>query len=127
MKRLLILLLLMMFLVPAAHAEEPILRHLTTPDGLTLTWYDGPSSAISTSETFLHGYYIDEDWEAGYALNLLLAEAGDTNAMLRLGDHHLGGLGVPQSGEAALNWHSCICWVMATSPLTWTRRFPGLT
>lgn len=105
MKRLLILLLLMMFLVPAAHAAEPVLRHLTTPDGLTLTWYDGPSSAISTSETFLHGYYIDEDWEAGYVLNLLLAEAGDTNAMLRLGDHHLSGLGVPQSGEAALNWY----------------------
>ena len=48
MRKLLILLLLMMFLVPAAHAEEPILRHLTTPDGLTLAWYDGPSSAIST-------------------------------------------------------------------------------
>lgn len=105
MRKLLILLLLMVFLVPAAHAEEPILRHLTTPEGLTLTWYDGPSSAISTSETFLHGCYIDEDWEAGYALNLLLAEAGDTNAMLRLGDHHLSGLGVPQSGEAALNWY----------------------
>lgn len=105
MKRLLVLLLSIMFLVPAAHAAEPILRYLTTPGGLTLTWYDGPSGAISTSETFLHGCYIDENWEAGYALNLLLAEAGDTNAMLRLGDHHLSGLGVPQSGEAALNWY----------------------
>lgn len=105
MKKLLVLLLSIMFLVPAAHAAEPVLRYLTTPGGLTLTWYDGPSGAISTSETFLHGCYIDEDWEAGYALNLLLAEAGDTNAMLRLGDHHLSGLGVLQSGEAALNWY----------------------
>lgn len=105
MKKLLSFLLIMQLIMPAAHAEKPILRYLTTPDGLTLTWYDGSSGAISTSETFLHGYYIDEAWEAGYALNLLLAEAGDANAMLRLGDHHLSGLGVPQDGVAALNWY----------------------
>lgn len=105
MKKLLSFLLMLMFFLPSAHAEEVVLRELVTPDGLTLTWYDGVTGAISTSETFIHGCYIDEDWEAGYALNLLLAEAGDANAMLRLGDHHVSGLGVAQDGAAALYWY----------------------
>lgn len=105
MKKLLALLLAMMLLTPVVLAEVPVLHYLTTPDGLILTYYTGPSGAISTSETFVQGLYIEKKWEEAYDLNLLLAAAGDTNAMVRLGDQHLNGLGVPEDAAAANTWY----------------------
>lgn len=103
MKKMLAMLLVMLLAVPAAMADAP--HYLTTPDGLILTYYKGPSGALSTSEIFVQGLYVEGKWEEAYELNLLLAEAGDTNAMVRLGDHHLSGRGVPQDDAAALAWY----------------------
>lgn len=105
MKKLLAMLLIMLLLMPAALAEVEMPHELTTPDGLTLTFYPGPSGALSTSEIFVQGLYIEEKWEKAYDLNLLLAEAGDTNAMVRLGDQQLNGLGTPQDEAAAMQWY----------------------
>lgn len=103
MKKMLALLLVMLLAVPAAMADAP--HYLTTPDGLILTYYKGPSGALSTSEIFVQGLYIEENWEEAYELNLLLAEAGDTNAMVRLGDQHLSGLGVQEDAATAYSWY----------------------
>ncbi len=103
MKKLLALLLAMMLVSPAALADAP--HYLTTPDGLILTYYKGPSGALSTSETFVQGLYIEEKWEEAYQLNLLLAEAGDTNAMVRLGSQHLNGLGAQEDAATAYSWY----------------------
>lgn len=103
MKKLLALLLAMLLLIPAAMADAP--HYLTTPDGLILTYYKYPSGALSTSETFVQGLYIEEKWEEAYQLNLLLAEAGDTNAMVRLGSQHLNGLGAQEDAATAYSWY----------------------
>ena len=105
MKKLLAMLLIMLLLLPAALAEVDMPHELTTPEGLTLTFYPGPSGALSTSEIFVQGLYIEEKWEKAYDLNLLLAEAGDTNAMVRLGDQQLNGLGTPQDDAGAFAWY----------------------
>lgn len=111
MKKLLALLLAVMLVIPAAMADYPDKCSLTIPyegsptGSLTLEWYDPPSGAISSSETFVNGLYIEERWMEAYDLNLLLAEAGDTTAMVHLGDQHLNGLGVPEDAAAAFSWY----------------------
>lgn len=111
MKKLLALLLALMLAVPVALADYPDTHSLTisyedSPTGsLTLSWYDPPCDAISSSEVFINGLYAEEKWEEAYRVNLLLAEAGDTLSMLRLGDHCLSGLGTPQDEAAALQWY----------------------
>ena len=111
MKKLLTLLLAMLLLVPAAMADYPDKRSLTFPyegsptGSLTLEWYDPPRDAISSSETFVNGLYVEEKWEEAWRINLLLAEEGDTLSMLRLGDHCLNGLGTPQDEAVAMQWY----------------------
>lgn len=102
MKKLLILLLLMMPLCSLAETE-----YVTTPGGLTLSFYDPPAPdwGGDTGELLIQGYCMDGDWEAAYALNLLLAEAGDQEAMVRLGNHCLTGLGTAQDEAAAIEWY----------------------
>lgn len=111
MKKLLALLLTLMLAVSVALADYPDTCSLTIPyedsptGSLTLSWYDPPCDAISSSEVFIEGLYVEEKWEEAYRINLLLAEAGDTLSMLRLGDHCLSGLGTPQDEAAAFQWY----------------------
>ena len=111
MKKLLALLLAMRLLIPAAMADSPDTCSLTFPyegsptGSLTLEWYDPYRDAISSSEVFIEGLYVEEKWEEAWRINLLLAEAGDTLSMLRLGDHCLNGLGTPQDEAAAMQWY----------------------
>lgn len=102
MKKLLILLLLMLPLCVLAETE-----YVTTPEGLTLSFYDPPAPdwGGDTGELLIQGYCMDGDWEAAYTLNLLLAEAGDQEAMVRLGNHCLTGLGTVQDEAAATAWY----------------------
>lgn len=102
MRKLLILLLLMMPLFVLAETG-----YVTTPEGLTLSFYDPPAPDLGgdTGELLIQGYCMDSDWEAAYALNLLLAEAGDQAAMVRLGNHCLTGLGTVQDEAAATAWY----------------------
>lgn len=111
MKKLLALLLAMMLVIPAALADYPDTCSLTFPyegsptGSLTLEWYNPPCDAISSSEVFIEGLYVEEKWEEAWRINLLLAEAGDTLSMLRLGDHCMNGLGTPQDEAAAMQWY----------------------
>lgn len=111
MKKLLALLLAMMLVIPAAMADHPDTCSLTFPyegsptGSLTLEWYDPPRDAISSSEVFIEGLYVEEKWEEAWRINLLLAEEGDTLSMLRLGDHCMNGLGTPQDEAAAMQWY----------------------
>lgn len=110
MKKLLCLLIALL-LASAAMADYPDTRSLTfpyegSPNGsLTLEWYDPPCDAISSSENFIAGLYVEERWAEAWHINLLLAEAGDALSMLRLGHHCLNGLGVPQDEAAAMQWY----------------------
>lgn len=111
MKKLISLLLAMLLLIPAALADYPDTCSLTFPyegsptGSLTLEWYDPPRDAISSSEVFIEGLYVEEKWEEAWRINLLLAEAGDTLSMLRLGDHCMNGLGTPQDEATAMQWY----------------------
>ena len=111
MKKLISLLLAMMLVIPAALADYPDTCSLTFPyegsptGNLTLEWYDPYSDAISSSEVFIEGLYVEEKWEEAWRINLLLAEEGDTLSMLRLGDHCMNGLGTPQDEAAAMQWY----------------------
>ena len=111
MKKLISLLLAMMLVIPAAMADYPDTCSLTFPyegsptGSMTLEWYDPYSDAISSSEVFIEGLYVEEKWEEAWRINLLLAEEGDTLSMLRLGDHCMNGLGTPQDEAAAMQWY----------------------
>ena len=100
-------LLLLCCLLPVAALAEFSLASITTEDGLILTYFvtPQPDAGGDTAELLIQGYCMDERWEDAYALNLLLADAGDTEAMIRLGRHHAGGFGVPQDDSAALTWY----------------------
>ena len=111
MKKLVCLLTALLMLAPVAMADYPDERSLTFPcessptGSLTLSWYDPYSDAVSSSEVFIEGLYVEEKWEEAWRINLLLAEEGDTLSMLRLGAHCLNGIGVPQDEAAAMQWY----------------------
>lgn len=105
MKKLLVFLMLLLPLT--AWADDFTLEQVTTEDGLTLSYYATPQRSLGgdTAELLIQSFCMDGKYEDAYALNLLLAEHGDTEAMIRLGNHHLTGLGAIQDDAAAIQWY----------------------